>query len=522
MGCKVSGFIFAVTAVAGFNSTEAIAQVTIPDTPRKAAEAIPDSSTLSRVDGLVVFDYQVIKVPRNATLDLMGLHVYNQVSDSLYLGIGAYAPLVKGEYGGFMGFDVSAKAQRKLWGNIIGDATLSLGGGGGGKSALQSIELSGTGGFAKASVGLGYDFTDFAVGANVSRMKFKNSAIDSTSLNVYVQVPFSYITGPYASAGLKVPAADARTIREDSSESTLTVGIANVSQINPKGTYQSDFQLVDLQFAHYLTQDAYWYASLGIGYQGLPLYNQIITGFGYRLPVSQRMNLHAHLGVGSGGYAPEKIDTGPGLLIYPKLSAEYAISPNLSLSATAGYLAAPKGSSKNYTFGASLSYHFQPRTEGFGKSQESDDGWFRGYRLNLYQQTEYHSSYRNIDRKPVNMLTLQLDNLINKNVYIPIHASIAYVAYLGYPGYGEVLTGIGLQTEYQKDQRFQFFGELMGGANVHGPIVKADVGLNYSLSDRLAVRALIGKTQGPSTDGKNFKNDYVGIGMTYRFSIPGR
>ena len=521
---KIRGAFGSLVAVAALGGMDAAAQAPGPDTNRKANPVIADSagtastdtSTLRRVDGMVMLDYQVISVPQAKSIDLMGFHVLKNVADGMYLGMGAHAPLVKGEYGGFMAFDIIALAQRKIAGNLFADASFSAGGGGGGKSNQQAIVLSGTGGFVMGSVGLGYDFRDFAVGANVTRMKFMKSAIDSTHLNVFVQVPFSYVIGPYASFGSTLSSADARSVAEDPSENRLTLGLAKFVQINPKGAYKNSFQVADFQFAHFMTPNAYWYVSLGVGYQGLPLYNQMIGGLGYRFRVTPRLNLHAQLGAGSGGYAPDRIDTGAGLLVYPKVSAEYDIAKNFSLSLAGGYLLAPKGSSKNYSLGASLNYH-----KGAGVGGTSDDIRLQGYRLSLFQQTEYHVSYRHTDQPTISLLTLQLDSLVNRLVYIPIQASVAYVAYRGYPGYGEVLAGLGVQTEYTKDQPLQFFGQVLAGANVHGPILKADVGLNYGLSDQLAIRASVGKTQGPSSDGRNFKNDYAGLGLTYRFSIPG-
>ena len=125
---------------------------------------------LHRSEGLMMLDYQSIAVPNNPSLDLLGFHVMNRVADGLYLGVGAYAPMFQGEYGGFMAFDVGAHVQRRLWGRVFGDAGLSIGGGGGGKSTAQSIELSGTGGFAKRYAGVGMAFDGFSLGANLSRM----------------------------------------------------------------------------------------------------------------------------------------------------------------------------------------------------------------------------------------------------------------------------------------------------------------------------------------------------------------
>lgn len=473
---------------------------------------------LYRGDAMIVLDYQSIPVPGQPGLDLMGFHLLNKAAEGLYLSMGAYAPLLKGEYGGFMAFDVGAHVQRRIWGRVFADAGLALGGGGGGKSTVQSAELSGTGGFFKTYAGLGVDFDSFSVGANVARMKFRHSAIDHSQLNLFVQVPFSYTVASLARAGERLSQADAEAGFADSSANTLTLGLDNFKQIDPQGSNKSTIHLAELQFAHYLTQRTYWYAALGVGYRGLPLYNHFIGGLGYRFDIAPRLSLHAQLGLGSGGFAPEKIDTGAGLLVYPKLSAEYAISQNFGVALTSGYLFAPKGTSKNYSLGAALNYHLQSPRQGAGGAP--DGAVLRGYRFSLLQQTQTGVSVRGLDRPGINMLTAQLDTLVSDHVYLPIRAGVAYNAYLGYPGYGELLAGVGVQSKYQRGDRLQFFGQLLGGTNVHGLILNPGIGMNYSLSDQLAVHASAGKTRATSSDNGNFRSTSLGLGMTYRFSVP--
>ncbi|HTN47875.1 MAG TPA: hypothetical protein VMK32_00425, partial [Burkholderiaceae bacterium] len=376
-----------VGALAGANA--AAQEATVEEKPHIEPDSAASASgqpTLSRAKGMLTLDYQVIRVPQEPSLDLLGFHALTQLTDWLYAGVGAHAPLVKGEYGGFMAFDVTVHAQHKIWRSLFADAGLSVGGGGGGKSKEQSQVLTGSGGFAKGYVGLGYDFTDFSVGANVSRMKFYQSIIDSTQVNVFVQVPFSYPVGSYASSGAKLAATDAPAFG-NSSENTLTVGLDNLVQIDPQGSNQSTIRVIDLQFAHHLTSSTYWYASFAAGYSGLPLYNQLIGGLGVRFKVSPRVDLHAQLGVGSGGWSPDRIDTGSGLLVYPRASAEVAIGGNFGLAFSAGYLFAPTGTSKNYTFGASLNYHLRPEPASLSAGSTANGTVFRGYRVNLFQQT---------------------------------------------------------------------------------------------------------------------------------------
>jgi hypothetical protein len=500
---------------------EAPAPVKAPAARAPAATSEPERPGPTRGQGMIVLGYLSIPVAGDQPIDLMGLHALGRVNDWLYLGVGVSAPLIEGEYGGFMAFDVTAHAQRRIWRNVFANAGLAVGGGGGGKDVEQSKLLSGTGGFVRAYVGLGYDFSAFSAGANVARLKFKDSAIDDARLNLFVQVPFSYAVGPYSSAGEQLTASQASAFAEGASGYSLTWAFDNYSQIDPEGSFQGTLRVVDLQYAHDLTKSAYWYATLSVGYGGLPLYNQVVGGLGYRFRLAPRLDLHGQLGVGSGGYAPEKIDTGPGLVVYPRLSAEYAIGRNLGLALSTGYLVAPKGSSRNVTYGAALSYHVQPGGEGMGAPDAAGATWFRGQRLSLFHQTEFDMRYRGIDRDDVGLVSMQVDSVVGDHVYIPLQASIAYSAYLGYPGYGELLTGIGVQNRFTKGDRFQFFGQMLVGTNVHGLIAKGGVGLNLSLSEQLAIHATAGTAHSIDTKDKVFKADYAGLGLTYRFAVPG-
>ena len=524
---RIGSSVIALAAAAMTSGQAAAQQDTAPAYPQASPTSAQSPATvdspgfgLYRGEGLIVLDYQAIPVPQQPSLDLMGFHILNKVAEGLYVGVGAYAPLFKGEYGGFMAFDVSANVQRRIRGPLFANAGLALGGGGGGKSTAQSAQLSGTGGFFKAYAGLGIDFDGFSVGANAARVKFSQSAIDHTQLNLFVQMPFSYTVGSFANSGERLGAADTEAAFAGSSANTLTLGLDNFKQINPRGSNKSTIRLADLQFAHYMSNNAYWYASLGVGYRGIPLYNQFIGGLGYRFDVAPRVSLHAQMGLGSGGYAPDKIDTGAGMLVYPKLSAEYAITKDLGLALTTGYLFAPNGSSKNYTFGAALNYHLKSQRQGAGAGSTPDGAVFRGYRLSLLQQTETGVRVRGADQPAINMLSAQLDTMVSDHFYIPLRAGVAYNAYLGYPGYGEMLVGVGLQNKYDKGDRFQFFGQLLGGTNVHGLIVKPGIGMNYTLSDRLAVHASAGKTMATSSGNGNFRSTYLALGLTYRFSVP--
>lgn len=527
MACATRGFRLALVVVAGWLAARAGAQqLAAPgdrdrgsDRPSAQAAQASAPARLTRSEGLFMLDYQVIPVPQGPSLDLLGIHVMSKVSDWLHLGAGLQAPLVRGSYGGFMAFDIGAHAQRRVWRELFVDAGLALGGGGGGKSKEQSRLLSGTGGFAKGYLGLGWDFGDLAVGINLARMKFRGAAIDHRQLDFFVQVPFTTLTGAYASVGDRLDAAQARELDRDHSESTLSASLDNYVQIRPRGSVKSTIRLAELQYAHYLDERRYWYASLGIGYQGLRLYNQMIGGLGWRFRVARGLDLHAQLGLGSGGWAPDRIDTGSGLLVYPQVGAEYALGPDLGLVLGAGYLWAPTGSSKNVSYSAALSYHLR---SGRPADASAADYVFRGYRISLFQQTAFHVHDQGSGRENIRMLSGQFDVLAGDHVYIPLQAAVAYSAYLGYPAYGEILAGVGIQSQVGPGQRWQFYAQLLGGAQDHGPIWKPGVGVNFGLSDRLAIYLAAGRTLAAASNRSGFSADYAALGLSYRYAVPSR
>jgi hypothetical protein len=379
--------------------------------------------------------------------------------------------------------------------------------------------LSGTGGFVRGSVGLAYDLGSFAVGASATRMKFMRSAIDSTQANVFVTIPYTYLTGDFGRHGEVLSAADDQRAASEMGENMLTVTLDNFRQIDPQGSNKGTVRTADLQYSHFFAPDAYWFAALGVGYSGLPIYNQMLGGVGGRLRLSRDLSLYGQVGLGSGGYAPELIDTGPGLLVYPKLALEYALTRSLGLGLSVGYLAAPKASSRNQTYGLALTQHLRSgAAEGGGTP--GDAATWRGFRVSLFQQTEFNVHYRGIERDNLQLIGIQVDTPLGGAWYLPVQAAVAYTDYLGYPGYGEVLAGLGLQTRAGPQDRLQFFGQLMVGANVHGPGYKLSGGLRYLLDDRLSVHLAAGHIETRKSVGGRFGADSLGIGLDYRFAVP--
>jgi hypothetical protein len=487
-----------------------------------ANHATPERHVLSTAKGLIMLDYEVIPVFGNSSIDLLGVHYLHQMNNWLYLGFGAHAPLVYGNYGGFMALDVTIHAQHRIYGNLFADAGVSLGGAAGGSSLQRVTALSGTGGFIKGYVGLGYDFSGFSAGVNFARAQLTDSPINHAQLNLFIQKPVSFSLGSYADAG-STTASDFSPPGDQ--ENILTLELNNIFQIKPKGSNKNTINSLSLQFSHFLTNHEYLFFEAAVGYKGLPIYNEVLGGAGYRLSISPHVNLYSQVGVGSGGYVPSFIDTGPGLLVYPKVSLEYLLDSNIGLSVTGGYLAAPKGSSRNYTLGAAMNYHLSTGNEGLPGSNAARNLVLRGFRFSMFQQTEFDVRISNRKRNNNDLLSFQLDKIVNDHWYVPIQLSLSYNRFLGYPGYGEILTGLGIQNKFSATNRFQGFFQILIGANVLGMILKPSIGLNYTLSDSLALYGQLGRAT--SLDKLNlyrkdlpFSSYFAGAGLTYRFSLP--
>ena len=477
-------------------------------------------TSIQEKDGLIMLDYQVLKVPGEAPIDLLGFHLAHRVSERLFLGVGAYAPHVKGQYGGFMTMDVGAHFRHRLSGPWSLTADLAGGGGGGGRSIAQSRVLSGTGGYARAAVGLAYDLGPLTIGAGVSRMKFRKSLIDSTQANLFVTVPYSYLSGAYSRHGDPLSSGEAQRTSGEAGENLLTLSMDNLRQLDPQGTNKGTIRTAEVQYSHFFSPDTYWFGAVGVGYAGLPIYNQVLGGVGRRVRLSPNLNLYAQLGMGSGGYAPEIVDTGPGLLVYPKVALEYMLGRDLGLALSVGYLAAPKGSSRNQTYALALTHHL-----GSVRGAADDSGLaarWSGFRVSTFQQTEFNVRYRGQDRSPLRMVGVQVDKALNDTWYLPFQTAVAYNDYLGYPGYGEVLAGLGVQSAVGPGNGMQFFGQLMGGANVHGKGVKLSAGVRYLFNDRLSMHLAAGQTVTQGSGDRRFSASSLAVGVDYRFAVPGR
>jgi hypothetical protein len=178
LGFKVKLLIVTFSAFVSMGSFYLPAQA-------EAASGPNSEAPISLAKGLIMLDYESIPLPQGKSIDLHGVNYLHQLNDWLYFGVGIYAPLLEGDYGGFMAVGATAHAQKKIYHDLFFDAGLSFGGGGGGATINQSIKLSGQGAFMKKYAGFGYDFPSYTLGINYAHFKFLKSELNHGQLNVF-------------------------------------------------------------------------------------------------------------------------------------------------------------------------------------------------------------------------------------------------------------------------------------------------------------------------------------------------
>lgn len=491
-----------------------------------------DKSILKKAKGLLMLDYEKISLKGGGDFDFLGVHYLHQMNDWLYFGVGISGPILEGDYGGFFVVDTTLHAKKRVFGNWYVDAGLAFGGGGGGASVKNIKKLSGSGRYLKKYLGIGYKINDNYFGINYANVSISDSLIDDSVINFYYQKPLSFSIGSYADAGGKF----ARTnFRYRDYDSILSFELNNMSQIKPTGSYGGDIGLVSPQFSQFFSNSDYLFFGFDLGYSGLDFYNQIHGGIGHRVSVSPKINLYGQLGIGTGGWVTDTIQTGPGLLVYPKVKAEYLWDKDIGLSISAGYLAAPKGTSKNWTVGAGINYHFSAGKPGSSNVDADYDLAMKGFRVSIFHNTLFDINHNGEKVDNVNMETLQVDYMLSDHVYVPFQIGAATNDYKGYAGYVEMFTGLGWQSSYLDSEKLQGFAQLLFGINDVGvneqedvgPLLNASIGFNYSLSKQLAIYVQMGKTVSvnkyiKSNYSNYFRDSSIGLGITYRFSLPTR
>ncbi|GAB4260639.1 MAG: hypothetical protein Kow0013_04330 [Pararhodobacter sp.] len=488
---------------------------------------------MRRVEGMHMLDYSRYTLTNGQPFDLLSLHYFHRLNDWLHIGVGAFAPMFQGNAGGFYGADVTLHAQRRIAGNWFANAGLALGAGAGGSSIANIRRLSGDGLFARAYAGIGYRLRNgMSIGLNYSRVTIANSQIDDGAVNLFMQRPFARSIGAYDDAGRTLGARD---FDAPGRESILSFNLSHMAQINPTGRYRGDIGLASVQYSHFFSRDFYSFFGVDIGVTGLHWYNQAEGGVGYRLSLTETVNLYGQIGIGSGGWVTSHVNTGPGFVIYPKVTLEYLWRNGIGATVSAGYFHAPQGTSRNWTLGIGLNYHLSHDHRRPPEAETPADYRLRGVRLHVMGRVTSPIAYNGRRSDGISMIAVQVDYALNEHWYLAGQMAASATAFRGYAGYAEGFVGLGWQSRPVLGGRVQGYAQVMYGLNdvgvsarhEVGPILYPAIGVNYHLNDRLSLygqmgAALsLGRYFNPGST-VNFHDASIGFGLTYRFSLPTR
>lgn len=491
-----------------------------------ALAAFPAPALLGESTGMLVLDYAKISLTSGGNFDLFGVHYLQQFNDWLYGGFGFSAPLVEGNFGGFFSADVTLHAQAKVFGNWFVNGGLAFGAGAGGSSIGGIITLSGDGTYFKKYLGFGYDFGNARVGVNLANITIANSPINDTTLNFFVQKPLTRFVGRYSDQGKRLGSADFHLLGQ---ESITSFEFNYLAQINPTGSYTGALGLVSPQLSTFINEDYYYFLGLDLGSGGLIWYNQAQGGLGRRIRLGPKFSLYAQLGVGSGGWVTSAFNTGPGLVVYPKVKLEYMLSRSVGATLSAGYMFAPLGTSRNFSVGAGLALHFPSGAQAQDAANGPGSVKLTGHRTNVFLRRMLNPVANGTPLADMNLLTFQFDQSLGEHWYIPLQIAAATEDYAGFAGYVEGLAGIGWQSKPFASGRLQVYAQLLTGLNDAvanpGPLIYPSAGLIYNIDDRLSVYSQVGRTVslGQYLGGgsaNSFESTTLGLGVSYRFSKP--
>tara|TARA_R110002073_G_scaffold22414_6_gene77429 strand:- start:18351 stop:20000 length:1650 start_codon:yes stop_codon:yes gene_type:complete len=491
--------------------------------------SLGDGSLVRESRGIHMLEYSPIRLTNGGEFDLLAIHQLYRLNDWLSFGVGAFAPMLRGNAGGFFGASARLHAQRRISGNWFVNGGLSFGAGAGGASIANIGTLSGDGVYARAYAGIGYAFRNFRVGLNYSRVAIANSPINDSTFSIFVQRPFSLRTGAYSSAGTIINANDFNAPAYDT---MISVSAGNMVQINPTGSYRGDIGLLTTQFTSFFRPNVYSFFGINMGASGLSWYNQAQGGVGFRYALSPNVNVYSQLGIGSGGWVTDTINTGSGIVIYPRVALEYRLSDRLGAQLSAGYLYAPRGTSRNWTVELGMNYYLANARSQDGDSTVGDAYTMRGISLNVFGRRTSDIFYNGRTSAPLSMIAVQADYALNDNWYAAGQLAVAANRFRGFAGYAEAFLGVGYRRNLTSSGRFQGYAQLMLGVNdlgvdpahENGPMLYPSIGVNYNINDRLSLYGQLGVTRsinqylsnGPTVD---FENYSIGLGMTYRFSL---
>jgi hypothetical protein len=487
------------------------------------ASAAENPEYVDAIHSRARFTYENVSLPGNENMGFLGSTLLYDATDWLAVGAAAYGALV-GKRGGFITLGGAAEIRREISDFAEVNAGIFVGAGGG----RGGFQLAGgglmlryhLGGQIKSerwgNLGAGVSFIDFPDGEIHSFQPYASYDYPFTTLLSSGWIEVSNITDYSSSIA---PASE----HEFAMVSRFYKVPSGVMQDNGKTVQHPTINLLGVEWNRYLDDHLFVRVETegAMGGQSTG-YMQILFGFGYRIALLNGtwFKLMSSAGVAGGG----AVATGGGLLVDATAALQQKLGDNLYAEIAAGYVLSPGDSFKAISYAAKLGYHFFTPDIPGEKVSLSDMGNFKPLHLRIrtmhqsYFQAaaNWRTHHRNSN---VNLLGLQLDYFITKNLFVTGQGAAAYHGKAG--AYMTGLVGAGTHVTLFGSPIFIELEALAGAAGGGGMAVgsgfvwQASSSLGYKLSDAYSI---IGAYGYMSAAKGLFRARMLNISVGYNFS----
>jgi len=487
-----------------------------------------DSATLLKLTqtrNRIHFSYEQVNVGQNnQRLGLFGASYLVDLPTSAYGGISVYSA-VNGDLGGFFTGGFSAGWRPRITEKTHIDLGLFIGGGGGGAAP------QGGGLMLRPHIGVDYDFGNYQLGLQYSRVHFPNGEIDSRQIVLALAMPFQSlfldrgettdrnIDDSIIPSGLRAQVGFQRN--EIGLLSTTYVPDSDVR--NTSGQLSTkNVNLLGFSYRHYF-KNRWYYSVDAAGAAGGEAdgYAELLGGVGYRFPLGQdnRAAITTRIALGSAGGG--LIDTGGGFIGKVGIGAEYRLTRHLTGGIDYGLIDSA-GSFRAKTLDVYLSYAMNSLV--FVREpqpmESTDSLQAANWRIRTSVQTYREPQRKTVTQQNIDLLSLKIDRSITPSVYLTGQASGAFDGDAG--GYAVGLVGAGWQSQAFNHLGWVTQAELLIGASGGGSIdvgggamAQPMVGIGYHFTRSLGLHFMAGRVK--SFHG-NLDVPVYDLGISYRFS----
>lgn len=482
------------------------------------------SQAIKPTDGFYRFTYEVLQLPQNENMGLLGVNYLILVNDNAYAGIGIYSAMT-GERGGFFTGGLEAGMQFRLFSQTTIDGGIFVGGGGGGGAP------QGGGLMLRPHAGLLHDLAPYRIGINASRVFFPNGDIDSTQVSLSLEKTFTVLVGqswidPTTSSNEQFNVTRFGLAKK-------IFGITLSSYFPEKGTRDTSGQvqdkrmdLIGIGLNQFLDPSRFLsFEVAGAAGGEIDGYAQVLLGAGYFYKIGRHKAIYGSLSLGSAGGG--EVDTGGGAVVRLAIGYEHKLDQKWSVAANGNYLHAADGDLSAPGISLTGNYHFNslsaspstnidlltlsPKTRHWAIRVESQRYFPIG---NNWRKTGGSTDTE------IDSFGLAIETNLSPRIFVSGQTQGAYRGDAG--GYATGLVGMGVRSadifSYPINARAQLMIGAAGGGGLDvggGLLTQTIIGLEFQPGKTWGLLVSGGRAEAPNG---NFKANVASVALTYRFS----